>query len=488
MALGKLLSALLRTTAFRLALAAVVVFVLAAGAIVAVMFWQTNRVLTEQALATVNSEIADFQRTAQTRGVAQLAAAVNARSAILGPGLYYLAEPNGRKRAGNLSRIPPELSGLPNGGVFRYRNDLLAGALGSDKPSSEPRLAFAIPVEVAGYRLYVGRDIEDQRALAERVRLISLIGFGTLALIGLLGGLAVSRMVLRRVEAITRTSQAIMSGDLSQRLPVTGGKDELDTLSENLNKMLERIEQLMLGLREVSDNIAHDLKTPLNRLRNRAEAALREPAEGDAHRKGLEATIEAADELMKTFNAMLLIARLEAGALEENASSVDLSDVVRDVVELYEPVAEEANLALGLEISDVPIISANRQLVTQAVANLIDNAIKYSARQTAVGAAQSDRSVTVSLSYVDGQAIISVGDRGPGIAEEDRSRAVKRFVRLEKSRTAPGTGLGLSLVAAVARLHHGRLRLEDNLPGLRAVLNFPIALDRAASKTQFETP
>ncbi len=482
-ALGNFAGALFRTTAFRFALAAVVLFVAAAGIIVALMFWQTNSVLTEQALSTVNSEISVLRREARAGGRSALKSAVLSRSLALGPGLYFLSDARGNKIAGNLSRLPPELLGLPRGGVFRYRNAALAAATGEAATGNSPRLAFAIPVSVVGLRLYVGRDIENQRRLAARVRLISLLGFGALAALGLLGGLLVSWMLLRRVEVINAASQAIMSGDLSQRLPVTGTGDELDSLARSFNVMLERIEQLMSGLREVSDNIAHDLKTPLNRLRNRAEAALRDPRGIDAQREGLEATIEAADELMTTFNALLLIARLEAGALEDSATKVNLTEVVHDVAELYEPVAEEADLALQMCDTQAVQILANQQLITQAVANLIDNAIKYSARQTAVGAAQSDRSVMVSVKQLNGAAEISVGDRGPGIAVEDRDRVLKRFVRLEKSRTAPGTGLGLSLVAAVARLHKGSVRLEDNRPGLRVVMTVPIALDKLINTT-----
>lgn len=474
---GKVINALLQTTAFRIALIAVVLFILAAGSLVALMSWQTDRVLTSQALATVNAEIIALERAAISGGMSSLRASVDARSSAVGPGLYFLASNRGKKIAGNLSRIPPELARTKKGGVFRYKNAALAatqnrlqtGTVNIDKP----RLAFAIPVQVLDHTLFVGRDIEDQRHLAEELRWMSVLGFGALALAGLLGGLAVSYTVLRRIDGISTASQAIMSGDLSQRLPVTGSKDELDTLSKQLNEMLERIEQLMQAMREVSDNIAHDLKTPLNRLRNRAEAALRDPRGGAAHREGLEATIEAADDVMKTFNAMLLIARLESGALDETAMSVDLSDVVQDVVELYEPVAEEASLSLRAEDVHPVLVRANRQLLTQAIANLIDNAIKYSAKQSAVGAAQSDRSVSVSVLHKGHEAEVIVSDRGPGIAHADRDRALKRFVRLEESRTAPGTGLGLSLVAAVARLHKGRICLEDNAPGLRALLYFP---------------
>jgi signal transduction histidine kinase len=255
-----------------------------------------------------------------------------------------------------------------------------------------------------------------------------------------------------------------MQGDLSQRIPTSGGNGELDALAQNLNEMLDRIEGLMSGLREVSDNIAHDLKTPLNRLRNAAEAALRDPRGGEAYREGLERTIEKSDELIKTFNALLLIARLEAGPLEESVEAFDLGRFVEDVAELYTPAAEEAGFALAIEAEHGVLIRANRQLIGQAVANLIDNAIKYS-RGGEPGSA-----ITVRAYREGGQPAISVGDHGPGIAEGDRERALKRFIRLEASRTQPGTGLGLSLVAAVARLHHGEVRLEDNQPGLKVVV------------------
>jgi signal transduction histidine kinase len=236
--------------------------------------------------------------------------------------------------------------------------------------------------------------------------------------------------------------------------------------------MLERIELLMNSLREVSDNIAHDLKTPLSRLRNRVEAALRDPRGPEAYREGLERTIEEADELIKTFNALLLIARLEAGAVEESAEGFDLGKLVRDVGELYEPVAEEAGQRLEIGVEDGIIVRANRQLVGQAVANLADNAIKYASR---AGGSAHSKCIEVCVKARDGTAEISVADHGPGIAEKDRERALRRFVRLDESRTRPGTGLGLSLVAAVARLHGGTVRLEDNHPGLRAVLALPLA-------------
>ncbi len=281
---------------------------------------------------------------------------------------------DGTKLAGNLDEMPDELRNAPQGGVFRYRRIDEQGLLGS-------HLAVAIPVALGSDRLLlIGRDIEEQLAFAARIKRTFLWGFGLLSLAALTLGLWVGRSMLKRIESINATTREIMAGDFSQRVPMSGASDEMSELEGNLNAMLERIEQLMAGLREVSDNIAHDLKTPLNRLRNSAEAALRDPRGAAAYREGLEATIERADDLIKTFNALLLIARLEAGVIEESAEEFDAGPLVYDVAELYQPVAEEEGLSLTIDVEDGIPIRANRQLVGQAIANLADNAIKYSAK------------------------------------------------------------------------------------------------------------
>ncbi len=267
---------------------------------------------------------------------------------------------------------------------------------------------------------------------------------------------------------------------------MSGSGDELDRLAQSLNLMLGRIEQLMAGMREVSDNIAHDLKTPLNRLRNRVEEALREPPDETSYRNALERTIEEADGLIKTFNALLSIARLEAGAGGDNRDRLDLAALVCDVAELYEPVAEERGIGLLAEVAEPVPVRGDRQLLGQAIANLIDNALKYGV----VGPSQVNGhapEVVVQASSRDGVAEIAVSDRGPGVPESERERVLDRFVRLEASRSEPGSGLGLSLVAAVARLHGGDLRLEDNAPGLRVVLSIPLETDAPAITTE-ESP
>ncbi|MCV0370841.1 HAMP domain-containing sensor histidine kinase [Filomicrobium sp.] len=456
------------TTVFGVTAAAVVAFLVVAALVVAGLVWQTNKVLSEQVLRTLSSEAQVLSATEATGGLDAITRAINVRSELNQSNLYYLTDATGSKLAGNLSRLPSELADGMTGGVFDYTSN--------GKKGGWERIAAGLPVRLSGGGLLiVARDIEDQRALAARIRILALIGFGCLGVGGLVLGLVIGKSVLSRVEGMRQASRAIMAGDLAQRLPRSHTGDELDRLAESFNTMLSRIEQLMTGFREVSDNIAHDLKTPLNRLRNRAEATLRDATTSQELQDGLGQTIEAADEIIKTFDALLLIARLEAGAVSSTLEPVDIGALIRDAVELYEPVADDAGLALTSKVEHDVKLNANRRLVAQAIANLIDNAIKYSSRRSRVdGDNRLAGHVEVNVRRCGGNRVeISVSDDGPGIEAVDRQRVVERFVRLEESRTAPGTGLGLSLVSAVARLHGGAIRLEDNKPGLRAVVDLP---------------
>ncbi len=463
MALPDRIGPLARTTAFRLALLYVALFVAASALIAAVLIWRTNALLTDQVLRALRGERDEMILAAEVRGLEPLSALVAERSRLATGTLYFLADGRGNKLAGNLSRKPPELDAAHPGALFTYAS----ASRGSGQQRTAAGMATATP---GGGLLILARDVEDQKRLAETIRRLFLWCFGFLTLAGLGGGMLAGRILLKRIEAVAATSRTIMAGDLARRIPLAGSGDEIDDLAGHLNAMLDRIEQLMNGMREVSDNIAHDLKTPLNRLRSRAEAALRDDRGGEAWREGLERTIEEADEIIKTFNALLLIARLEAGAVDQSFDTFDLAATVRDVAELYEPVAEEAHLSLAVAVCEGPSVRANRELIGQAVANLIDNAIKYAAR------AGAEAPVEVVVAEVASGVEIRVADRGPGIASEDRDRALRRFVRLDVSRSKPGTGLGLSLVAAVARLHGGSVRLEDNGPGLKATLVLPARL------------
>jgi signal transduction histidine kinase len=284
----------------------------------------------------------------------------------------------------------------------------------------------------------------------------------------------VSRRVLRRIDAMTETTRTIMQGDLHERLPVASTGDELDRLAINLNAMLERIEALMHGLKEVSDNIAHDLKTPLTRLRNRCEEALRTAQNETQYREALGSTIEESEALIRTFNALLMIARAESGQACDNMVAFDGAEIVRGIGDLYEPLADDKGLTLKVEAAAGAWVRGNRELISQALANLVDNAIKYGASKAAE---QNGHPAEIVLKVMEREdrVLLSVADSGPGIAQSDRERVLERFVRLEQSRSEPGSGLGLSLAAAVARLHGGELTLEDNHPGLVTVISLPRA-------------
>jgi len=424
------------------------------------VYWQTSVFYARQLDDTIQAEIRGLAEQYRLGGLPRLNQVVTQRSAAAGGGLYLIANADGERVSGNLAAPSQALLDERGRVQFRYRAPAPEG--------EETRLAVGQVFELSGdYRLVVGRDVEDRRKLEAIFTSAFLWGVGFIALIGVLGGLLVSRVLMRRIGAITDTSQRIMHGDLSQRVPLAGTGDELDRLAGSLNTMLDRIEQLVAGLREVSDNIAHDLKTPLTRMRNRIDTTLRDAPDAETYRDTLIQTIEEADELIRTFNALLSIARLEAGAQVEEFETFDLAALATDAAELYEPVAEGEGIAVVLDAPAPAQVKANRQLLAQATANLIDNALKY-ARP-----ARGDGTITISVERGETQVRLIVADNGPGIPEDQRGHALKRFTRLETSRSRPGSGLGLSLVAAVARLHGGGIALEDNRPGLRVVITLP---------------
>jgi len=320
----------------------------------------------------------------------------------------------------------------------------------------------------SGLHLVVGRDIFERRGFTAIILQSFLIGVSGIVLLSIVTGLFNARRVLRRIDTINGTTAKIMSGNMSERIPITKRNDEFDGLATSLNAMLDRIEQLMQGLKEVTDNVAHDLKTPLTRLRNQAESALRDSADEEDKRQALETTISESDKLIRTFNALLMIARAEAGAPSGAFADIDVSAIAADVAELYAPVAEEEGMELVSEVAPGIRLRANRELIGQALVNLVDNAIKYLRPEDS-----RPGKITVTARQAGGRVLLEVADNGPGIPPEDRSRVIERFVRLEQSRTEPGSGLGLSLVAAVARVHKGEFRLEDNGPGVRAIIDLP---------------
>jgi signal transduction histidine kinase len=460
------LTKLFRTVTFRLSLTYLALFGAAAAIAMVYIYWNTTVLLSRQLHQTIDAELKGLAEQYKAGGLDQLVKTVADRSETPGNSLYLVADAQGHRIAGNLSAVSPELWNSLGPVEFVYSRPAPGG--------TEARLAYANVFRLTGdYRLIVGRDIEERRELARVIGSAMLWGLGFMALLGIGGGYWVSRNLLDRVDEIAATSRRIMGGDLSRRLPVKGSGDELDRLSEGLNSMLSRIEQLMTSLREVSDNIAHDLKTPLSRLRNRVEAALSEPYGEPVYREALERTIEEADGLIKTFNALLSIARLEAGAGGENRETLDVAALADELAELYEPAAEERGLALMASNDEPILVRADRQLLGQAIANLLDNAIKYGAPREEAPVAGAKPEIAIAARVAGDMAEIVVADHGPGVPAQERERVLGRFVRLEASRSEPGSGLGLSLVAAVASLHGGTLKLEDNEPGLRVVLSLP---------------
>jgi hypothetical protein len=463
-ALGKLF----RTTTFKLTLVYLTVFALFAAALLAYFALNTRRLITEQITETVNAEITGLAEQYRIGGIRRLVVTLDARARRPGSSLYLVTTFTGEALAGNVTALAPGILDKPGWTETGYRR--------LDEPEAEAHVGHEALVRVfelpGGFRLLVGRDLDERERLYHIVIAAGRWSIAVVIVLGLVGGFFVTRRVLHRVDAMTETTRNIMAGDLSDRLPVAGTGDELDRLADNLNVMLDRIEALMVGMKEVSDNIAHDLKTPLTRLRNRAEQALRLAKGETEYRAALDATIEESDGLIRTFNALLMIARAEAGHARDDMVDFDAAEIARDVAELYEPLAEEKGIALSVEADSAAPVKGNRELVSQAVANLVDNAIKYGEPDaTKVNGAKPE--IVLRALQEGDRILLTVADRGRGIAQEDRSRVVERFVRLEQSRSQPGLGLGLSLASAVARLHGGELTLEDNAPGLKSVIALP---------------
>ena len=477
-ALGKLL----RTTAFQLTLVYLLVFVLFAVSLLGYFALNTRRLMNDQITRIVTTEVARLRQQYDETGIRGLVILLDLRSRRPGSSLYLVTTPNGEGLAGNVGALQP--------GALDHAGWIETSYRRIDSSDAVDHHALVEVVELpGGFRLLVGRDLDERERMFEIIANAGRWSFALVVVLGLAGGFFVSRRVLNRIDAMTGSAQTIMAGDLTGRLPIAGTGDELDRLAVHLNAMLERIEALMHGFKEVSDNIAHDLKTPLTRLRNRCEEALRTAKDDAGYRAALETTIAESDDLIRTFNALLMIARAESGQARDNMVEFDAADIARGVGELYEPLAEEKGLALKIDAPAAAPVRGNPELVSQALANLVDNAIKYAGPKASDGKGLDTEGgklngapaeIVVGAGSVGGRITLSVADHGPGIAPADRGRVVERFVRLEQSRCEPGSGLGLSLASAVARLHGGELKLEDNHPGLKTVIALPRAGPAAA--------
>lgn len=448
---------LLRSSAFRLALGYGSLFALSALALLAFVYWATASFMQQQTDETIEAEIQGLAERYRLTGLAGLTSSIRERieRRPQGSSIYLLTDGTYGPIVGNLSRWPaaatePDPSGFvdfelaPQGGEPAHR------------ARAKPFLLRG------GFYLLVGRDLHELQEV--RSLLLRTMGWGAALTLGLaaVGGAVASRSRLRRIAIINEAIGAVMAGDLARRIPEERRRDDIEELVERVNRMLDELEKLVEGVRRVSDSIAHDLRTPLARLKTRLERLKRAETDADGE---VEKAVAEADRLLATFGALLRIARIESGETGRGAfREVDLTALIDDVVDLYGPLIEEAGKKLVLHVAPEVNARGDRDMLFQAVVNVVDNALKH----TPPGGR-----VEIALGASGRNVEIAIADDGPGIPEEERSKVRERFYRLDRSRTTAGAGLGLSLVAAVVEHHRGTLRFEDAGPGLRVVISLP---------------
>jgi len=429
-------------------------------AVLLYFFWNVLSVFEGEAIAGIEEEMKELISVRSRSNHQEMVQEIVERSHPIGTThrVYLLTGTTDQPAVGNLTSV----EGVSIPAREGWHDLLITPARASS--SGYLNLRLKVRPIVGGYTLTVGRDISAAMKIREVFKKSSLAAAVIALTLGLTGGYILSRRTLQRIASVNRTAEAIHEGDLRQRIPLQGAGDEFDQLARNLNNMIERIEHLVETMREVTDNVAHDLRSPLNRLRNKIEVTLLREKKGDEYRQVLESAIGDIEEILTIFNAVLRIAQIESSAARDGFEAMDLSSIVSDVVELYLPAAEEKGISIAVEAGPGALLEGDPQLLSQAVANLLDNSIKYTGPRC---------NIYVEVSRTDDRVTLKVADNGPGIPEKYREAVLGRFVRLDPQRSTPGTGLGLSLVAAVAHRHHASMRLEDNEPGLRVMLSFP---------------
>lgn len=464
----------LGSSSFRLALLYMLLLMVSVAILLGFIYWSTAGYMDRQLDATIAAETQGLAEQYRRRGLLGLTSLIQERVARdpTGAGVYLLVDQDLQPLVGNLDRWPggfPDADGWVH---FRLR------ARGPDR--TEEHAARAQVFRLQGdLRLLVGRDVRDLEATRRLILEALTWGLALTAGLALLGGWLMTSRVVRRIEAINATSRDIMEGDLSRRIPLGGSGDDFDQLAAGLNRMLARIESLMAGVRQVSDNIAHDLRTPLTRLRTKLEIlrAELESCLGEDHPAGaaVEETIADAEVMLATFNALLRIARIESGSQRAGFAEVDLVPLAQDVAELYEPVAAEKDQRLRVEVPESALVVGDRDLLFQALGNLVDNAVKYT---------PDGGQVALRIRPLAEMVAVEVVDSGPGVPAELRKEVFRRFFRADHSRSTPGSGLGLSLVQAVVQLHGGSIELGDEAPGLRVMVHLPRPKPPAQSPVQ----
>jgi signal transduction histidine kinase len=456
-----LLAKTLRSSTLRLALIWIGIFGTAVAALLGYIYWSSAAYMLRQSDQALATELVSLREAYSRAGRGQLIAAIVQRMSVgqAESGIYLLADPSGAPLAGNLAAWPASLKGPSGWGNFNAPEwqPIAAG---------QPLLRATFETLPDGTRLLVGKDIADLDHVTGKINTALLLTTLLIVAVAAAASASITRRTVGRIESINATSRAIMQSGLSERIPLRGTKDEWDELATNLNSMLERIETLMAEVKQFTDNVAHELRTPITRLRGRLEKAYNSLRDGDAQKSSIGDAIADLDGVQRIFSSLTRISQIEATDRTAAFRTIDLAEIVREVVELFDAAAEEKGGQLKIVGDQRVLATGDRDLLFDAVANLVDNAIKHG---------REAGPVTVEVRQSDAGAAIAVSDEGPGIPGDEIRNVFKRFYRLERSRQTPGNGLGLSLVAAVARLHGAQIETLDNAPGLTIRLWFPVS-------------
>jgi signal transduction histidine kinase len=456
---------LLHSTIFRLTLLYAVFFCISVIGLLTFVYFATVREMEGQIKHRINAQMNQMQTTFGAHGIEALKKQIGdfLEEEDEGLSLYLLIDSQGHILAGNMENWPEDVE---------YSESWMLFDIDSKNDEAVHVLARDTVFGGGGNRLLVGYSLRGPDRAKQVVLNVVSAGIVLALLVTALGSALFSNVIRRRLERVNQICVQVISGNLDVKVPVTGGGDEFDHLAMNVNAMLDRIARLVRGLKQTSDNIAHDLRTPLNRHRHRLEGLATHPPQTTVLQERLKAGIEEVDTIVETLNSILRISQAQSGVASGHIVTFDFSAAVIDVIEFYSEFAEQKGIVMRHDVASGLMATGDKPLLTQAIANLIDNAIKY----TPAGG-----EIIFTLREQQGVIECIVADNGPGIPPEYYEKVKERFFRLEKSRTSPGTGLGLSLADAVAQLHRGELIFEDNAPGLKATLRLPIAAPADAS-------
>jgi len=453
-----LLTKTLTSSTFRLALIAIGTFGAIASAIFSYVYLSTSSYVRGRSDRAIMTDYVSLQGAYAQSGREGLAALIEQRIADRGfaGNVYLLVDRALVPRAGNLKAWPATVTAARGWAEFRAPEPLRGTA-------DRPLLRAMLETFANGDRLLVGRDIGDLDSFTDQMKLAVISGIALIFVLAAVASILVTRRTVGRIESINATSRAIMQSGLDKRIPLRGTNDEWDRVAENLNQMLDRIETLVGEVKQVSDNVAHDLRTPLTRMRGRLEKAYHGQRDGAGDQSLIGDTIADLDAVLRIFSSLTRIAQIETRERKGAFRTVNLVEIAGEVVELYDAAAEPDGTRLTIVGEREVLVTGDRDLIFDAIANLVDNAIKHG---------RAGGHVVVANEIIDGRPVVSIADDGPGIPADQHEHVFKRFYRLEQSRYTPGNGLGLSLVAAVARLHGARIEMRDNLPGLKLMLWF----------------